>query len=203
MGGWYNSHKNFIESFLLGAVNQKAPNEYEVFSVGKVANVIAQRVVLCERLKPYWHDMNNEPPPLWYHYVHNSLDGRPDLWIDPKNSEILQIKAADLAPSGQFKSSKALHFPRIEFWRNDKLWNECLSMETFESMCKGARGVKKITSRELVMEDITTDRQRKLTAAQKRNLGLKAYEKQQKIEKVLLTVLYLLYYFLTEFVFIG
>ena len=89
-----------------------------------------------------------------------------------------------MAPSGQYHCSKALHFPRIDAWRNDKVWHECLGYADFESMCKGVRGVKKITSRELVLDDITKDRQRKLTAAQKRNLGIMAYGKKLQVDKV-------------------
>lgn len=109
-------------------------NQYEVYSVGKVDNRTRQRTTLNDALKEHWQDCIQEPPPSWYHYKVNNAEGRPDLWIEPNKSVILQIRATDLVPSSAFALVKSLHFPRVEMWRNDKLWNECLSLHDYMAM---------------------------------------------------------------------
>lgn len=134
IGGFYNRTRTFIKSFLLGVLKYNSENQYEVYSVGKVDNRTRQRTTLNDALKEHWQDCIQEPPPSWYHYKVNNAEGRPDLWIEPNKSVILQIRATDLVPSSAFALVKSLHFPRVEMWRNDKLWNECLSLHDYMAM---------------------------------------------------------------------
>lgn len=124
-----------MESFLLGVLKCNSPSDFEVYSVGKVSNIMRQRAVLGDSLREHWRQFSTEPPPLWYHYKDNA-EGRPDVWIEPKNSTILQIKAADLSPSSAYSLVKSLHFPRVQAWRNDKVWNECMTLDEYMGMCQ-------------------------------------------------------------------
>lgn len=182
IGGFYNRTRTFVESFLLGVLKYVSHQQYEVYSIAKVSNNTTHRIVLNNTLKPHWRLLNQEPPPLWYHYKQTNADGRPDVWIEPRNSIILQIKATDLNPSGAFYTTTALHFPRIQTWRNDKLWHECLSLEEYNQITQssGKSSIKKIVKRTVSLEDFTGDRvkKRKLTPAEKRNLGLQSYAKK-------------------------
>ncbi|XP_037936936.1 DNA ligase 4-like [Teleopsis dalmanni] len=185
IGGFYNRTRTFIESFLVGVLNFKGEDNYEVYSVGKVTNNTRQRIALNETLKPLWHKLTSDPPPMTYRYVHTNPEGRPDVWIEANKSIILQIKAADLAPSSAFFLSKSLHFPRTEAWRNDKVWNECMTLKEFLQMCQSKKGLKKINKRELQVEDFTTNRKRlKMTATEKRKIGIKSYEKIFNAEEI-------------------
>lgn len=183
MGAFFNRTRTFVESFLVGVLKYISMQQYEVYSIGKVSNNTQQRVVLNNTLKPHWHLASEEPPPIWYHYREKSAEGRPDAWIEPRNSVILQIKATDLNPSGAFALPMALHFPRIQAWRNDKLWHECLSLEEYTQLKQntGGRGaIKKIVRRPVSLEDFTGNaiKRTKMTAAAKRKLGLQSYEKK-------------------------
>ncbi|XP_037824188.1 DNA ligase 4 [Lucilia sericata] len=191
IGAFFNRTRTFVESFLVGVLKYVSLQQFEVYSIGKVSNNTTQRVVLNNTLKPHWHLATEEPPPLWYHYRETNAEGRPDAWIEPRNSVILQIKATDLNPSGAFALSMALHFPRIQAWRNDKLWHECLSLEEYNQLkqSSGRGAIKKIVKRTVSLEDFTGERvkRRKMTAAEKRNLGLQAYNKKfdpSNVEKV-------------------
>ncbi|KAH8271125.1 hypothetical protein KR018_000680 [Drosophila ironensis] len=186
IGGFYNRKRTFIDSFLLGVL-QPAPagssHRHEVFSMGCVANNTKQRAVLNNSLKAHWHDVGKEPPPLWYHYKASNRSGCPDVWIEPHNSIILQVKAADLAPNGAFYTRKSLHFPRTEMKRDDKSWSECLTLQEFNDLCAGPAAIKKLNKRQLRVEDVTTKRKRlRLTPSEKSRLGLAVYEKRWLLE---------------------
>ncbi|XP_061401399.1 DNA ligase 4-like, partial [Musca vetustissima] len=183
IGGFYNRSRTFVESFLVGVLKYISHQQFEVYSVGKVSNCTQQRVLLNNTLKSHWHLLSQEQPPIWYHYRHTSAEGRPDVWIEPRNSVILQIKATDLNPSGAFALNMCLHFPRIQMWRNDKAWHECLSLEEYQQLksnSNGGGGIKKIVKRNVSLEDFigNQSKRRKMTPAEKRKLGLLTYEKQ-------------------------
>uniref|UniRef100_A0A0A1XLZ5 DNA ligase 4 n=1 Tax=Zeugodacus cucurbitae TaxID=28588 RepID=A0A0A1XLZ5_ZEUCU len=185
IGGFYNRTRTFIQAFLLGVLKYTSDTQYEVYSIGKVDNRTRQRATLNDALKPHWQDCKRDPPPCWYHYKQNSAEGRPDVWIEPHKSVILQIRATDLAPSAAFALSKCLHFPRIEMWRNDKLWNECLSLHDYMAMIQGESGIKKIHKRQVELSDLTLpQKKRKLTAAERRKLGALSYERRFNADEV-------------------
>lgn len=143
IGGFYNRKRTFIESFLLGVLKPGGANgRDEVYSIGCVANNTRQRQVLNHELNPHWHFSDTEPPPLWYHYRPNEKDGRPDVWIQPEKSIILQVKAADLTPNGAYSTPKSLHFPRIQLMRDDKVWNECMTLNEYTELCQVRQTVK-------------------------------------------------------------
>uniref|UniRef100_A0A1A9W1G8 DNA ligase 4 n=1 Tax=Glossina brevipalpis TaxID=37001 RepID=A0A1A9W1G8_9MUSC len=191
IGGFYNRQRTFIESFLLGILKYTSHQEYEVWSVAKVNNNITQRATLNSLLKSRWHLVEEEPPPMWFHYEQRNSEGRPDVWIDPRESVILQIKATDLNPSPAFALKMTLHFPRIQAWRNDKLWHECLTLDEYQQIkqqnCMG-KSIRKIVKRPVSLEDLTADRvkRKKMTATQKRKLALLSYENKfdsKQVEK--------------------
>ncbi|XP_030379064.1 DNA ligase 4-like [Scaptodrosophila lebanonensis] len=187
IGGFYNRKRTFIESFLLGVLKPSTgpAGRNEVYSVGRVSNNTQQRSVLNDSLKRHWHDCKQEPPPIWYKYKAGDVNGSPDVWIDPCNSTILQVKATDLVPSAAFFTPKSLHFPRTQLVRHDKVWNECMTLQEYTQLSQGHVAVKKITKRSLRLEDFTAERKRqKLTPAQRAKLGLAAYEKRYDAEKL-------------------
>ena len=104
----------------------------------------------------------------------------------PRRSLIMQIRAADLTFSTSFVLAKCLHFPRIIRYRQDKDWRDCLTLQEFTDLYQGSvRGMKKIDRREVELSDLTTNRnKRKLTAAQKRNLGIMLYGKKFQLNEV-------------------
>lgn len=182
MGAFFNRTRTFVESFLVGVLKYISLQQFEVYSIGKVSNNTQQRVVLNNTLKPHWHVASEEPPPIWFKYKEKNAEGRPDAWIEPRNSLILQIKATDLNPSGAFALPMALHFPRIQTSRNDKLWHECLSLEDYNKIkqSSGSGAIKKIVKRTVSLEDFTGARikRKRMTASEKRKLAMEAYKQK-------------------------
>ncbi|KAH8387859.1 hypothetical protein KR093_009908, partial [Drosophila rubida] len=180
IGGFYNRKRTFIESFLLGVLKPAgAHGRDEVFSIGCVANNTRQRSVLHHELSAHWHVSSTEPPPLWYHYKPNEKEGSPDVWIQPQNSIVLQVKAADLTPNGAFYTAKSLHFPRTQLMRDDKVWNECMTLQEYTELCQGRGAIKKLNKRHVDLSDFTSERKRqKMTPSERSRLGLAVYEKR-------------------------
>ncbi|EDW00339.1 DNA ligase 4 [Drosophila grimshawi] len=184
IGGFYNRKRTFIESFLVGVLKPGGDTERdEVYSIGCVANNTRQRSVLHHELSPHWRNASTDPPPLWYHYKPNEKDGSPDVWIQPDKSIVLQVKAADLTPNGAYFTPKSLHFPRTQLMRDDKVWNECMTLQEYTELCQGRGGIKKLNKRQASLNDFTTERKRqKITPAERNRLGLAAYEKRYDVE---------------------
>lgn len=60
----------------------------------------------------------------------------PDVWIDPKNSMILEVKGTELFKTYIYRTKYTLRFPRITKIRSDKLWFDCCTLEEFDGLCQ-------------------------------------------------------------------
>ncbi|KAL8304679.1 hypothetical protein RB597_004234 [Gaeumannomyces tritici] len=56
---------------------------------------------------------------------------RPDVWIRPKDSVVISVKAASVASSDQFGMKMTLRFPRFRGLRSDRSWNSALDVDGF------------------------------------------------------------------------
>ena len=53
---------------------------------------------------------------------------RPDVWIDPAESCVLQVKAAQIVPSTRYRAGVTLRFPRVVRLRPDRSWRTCTTL---------------------------------------------------------------------------
>ncbi|CAH8461102.1 unnamed protein product, partial [Schistosoma turkestanicum] len=53
---------------------------------------------------------------------------RPDVWIAPRSSLVLQLHGAELIQSNSYSCGMTLRFPRVVAIRHDKSWRDSLSM---------------------------------------------------------------------------
>ncbi|XP_051915152.1 DNA ligase 4 [Hippocampus zosterae] len=72
---------------------------------------------------------------------------KPEVYIEPRNSVILQVKAAEIVASDVYKTNCTLRFPRIEKIRHDKEWHQCITLDELERLRGKASG--KLASRHL------------------------------------------------------
>lgn len=83
-----------------------------------------------------WHTWNANAAAR--HYVFAASARRvlmkPDVWILPEDSLIIQVKAAQIVPSDQFASNITLRFPRFQRIRDDKDHKTCLSEKELQSL---------------------------------------------------------------------
>ena len=88
------------------------------------------------KLAKYWKPFHKKSPPS------SILCGteKPEVYIEPQNSVIVQIKAAEIVPSDMYKTGSTLRFPRIEKIRDDKEWHECMTLGDLEQLRGKASG---------------------------------------------------------------
>ncbi|TEA21530.1 DNA ligase 4 [Colletotrichum sidae] len=85
-----------------------------------------------------WHTWNPKKPPTEF----IELAGgdrqyeKPDVWIRPKDSIVIEAKAASIGTSDQFALGVTVRFPRFRRLRTDKRWDEGLSVQDFYDLRK-------------------------------------------------------------------
>lgn len=119
-----------------------------------------------------WTDWDREHPPTEY-IVLGGGDRqyeRPDQWIKPCDSVVLEVKAASVAASDQFGTKFTLRFPRFKRLRDDKRWDQALSLEEFDSLKEQAETESK-------EKEFKVDHSRKLTKRLKKEVTIAGNDK--------------------------
>ncbi|XP_049941539.1 DNA ligase 4 isoform X1 [Schistocerca serialis cubense] len=141
IGGYYGDgrRRGIISHFLLAAAVSKDGAEPEEFhSLVRVGSgyTMAKLEELIQKMKPHWRKCSpGECPPgiIW-------TKEKPEVWIEPKNSYILQIKATEIVESSSFKVGYTLRFPRVEEIRYDKKWTDCITVSELTDLWQRASG---------------------------------------------------------------
>ncbi|PFX16725.1 DNA ligase 4 [Stylophora pistillata] len=94
---------------------------------------------LDQQLRPHWNAFDTKKPPE-HIILAPGFKEKPDVWIDPSKSKIVQIKASEIITSDKFKTGVTLRFPRLEAVRTDKMWYECLDLNELTRLKSVAQG---------------------------------------------------------------
>ena len=155
IGGYYGSGKRGgrLSSFLCGLrVDDKDASRgtkqqmfYSFFKVGGGFSG-ADYATMRHRTEGKWKKWDPKRPPN--DYIALATDGRkfleqPDEWILPSDSVVLEVKAASVAGTEQFKMGITLRFPRMKKIREDRNWENALSIPEFMKLKSEAEGQKK------------------------------------------------------------
>ncbi|XP_041473446.1 DNA ligase 4-like isoform X2 [Lytechinus variegatus] len=121
-----------------------------------------------QKLAKHWKKYDKENPPRWLQCTRE----KPELYVEPQNSFIVQIKATEINSSNVYKTGCTLRFPRLEKVRDDKDWHQCMTTEELENMRQQAEG--KLTGRYANVDDdeIVTSKRRKVTARVERPVAV-------------------------------
>jgi DNA ligase-4 len=146
IGGYYGSGRRggILSSFLCGLrVSQNhiqaGANPEKCFSFFKVGGGFKAEdyAEIRHRTEGKWIEWDPKNPPSEY----VELGGgearqfeRPDVWIRPKDSIVVSVKAASVGPSDQFARGFTLRFPRFRRLRLDRTWDSGLSLEEFQHL---------------------------------------------------------------------
>ncbi|XP_028034475.1 DNA ligase 4-like isoform X2 [Bombyx mandarina] len=111
-------------------------------SVSHVSNGLTheERAGLCAELELHWKRTADHPPPE--HLVFNEC--KPDFWIEPDHSAVLQIHATELVRTSKFGTPYTLQFPRVERLRHDKPVNDAMTIDEFKKLIKNHSPVIKL-----------------------------------------------------------
>ncbi|CAK7567134.1 MAG: DNA ligase (ATP) [Sporothrix epigloea] len=84
-----------------------------------------------------WTDWDSFNPPFEYIELaggeRTQLE-KPDVWIRPKDSFVVSVKAASISPSDSFAVKETLRFPRLRRLRLDRNWDSALNIDQFRDL---------------------------------------------------------------------
>ncbi|CAG9942036.1 unnamed protein product [Clonostachys rosea f. rosea IK726] len=146
IGAYYGSGKRggTLSSFLCGLRVTKnhiqaGANPEKCFSFFKVGGGFRAEdyAEIKHRTEGKWIPWDPKNPPTEYVELgggESKQYERPDLWIRPKDSLVISVKAASVGPSDQFAKGVTLRFPRFRRLRLDRSWDSALSLEEFQDL---------------------------------------------------------------------
>ncbi|XP_008853418.1 DNA ligase 4 [Nannospalax galili] len=172
-GYWGKGLRGGMMSHFLCAVAEKPPpgERPSVFhTLCRVGSGYTMKELydLGLKLAKHWKPFHKKSPPS------SILCGteKPEVYIEPCNSVIVQVKAAEVVPSEMYKTGSTLRFPRIEKIRDDKEWHECMTLGDLEQLRGRASG--KLASKHLLVgaDDEPREKRRKAAPRTKKIIGI-------------------------------
>ncbi|KAF2748706.1 DNA ligase 4 [Sporormia fimetaria CBS 119925] len=143
VGGYFGSgrrggaHSSFLCGLLVNKKAKEGDPEFEkCYSFFKVGGGFSREdyANIRGRTEGKWKDWDPKRPPpiieLGGHHE-NRQHERPDQWIRPSDSVVLECKAASVEGSDKFRMRITLRFPRFKQLRTDKRWTDALSITEF------------------------------------------------------------------------
>ncbi|KAM8975377.1 DNA ligase 4 [Pelodytes ibericus] len=170
-GYWGKGSRGGMMSHFLCAVAETPPagEKPSVFhSICRVGSGYTMKELydLGLKLAPHWKPYRKRDPPV------SILCGteKPEVYINPCNSVIVQIKAAEIVASDMYKTECTLRFPRIEKIRDDKEWFECMTLDDLEQFRDKASG--KLASKHLDIDEQPQEKKRKTAPKLRKIIGV-------------------------------
>ncbi|XP_066493661.1 DNA ligase 4 [Tiliqua scincoides] len=171
-GYWGKGLRGGMMSHFLCAVAETPPcgEKPSVFhSICRVGSGYTMKELydLGLKLANYWKPYRKRDPPC------NILCGteKPEVYIEPCNSVIVQIKAAEIVSSDMYRTDCTLRFPRIEKIRDDKEWHECMTLDLLEQLRGKASG--KLATKHLDIDHGgPQEKKRKIVPKVKKRIGV-------------------------------
>ncbi|XP_049919490.1 DNA ligase 4 isoform X2 [Epinephelus moara] len=183
-GYWGKGRRGGMMSHFLCAVAE-APKPGEKPSVFHTLCRIGSGYTMKElydlglKLAKHWKVYRKNDPPA------SILCGteKPEAYIEPCNSVIIQVRAAEIVSSDMYKTNCTLRFPRIEKIRDDKEWHQCMTLAELDQFRSKASG--KLASRHLRIDgDEPQKKKRKLPVKPKKVVGIIDHFKPQDLSGV-------------------
>ena len=184
IGGYYGSGKRGqgnLSSFLCGlrvdqAQIDQGQNPQRCFSFFKVGGgfTAADYAEVRHRTDGKWKDWDKNNPPTDLIAIGGGerlQHERPDVWILPEDSFVVEVKAASVHTTDQFAYGKTLRFPRFKRIRSDKTWQQALSMLEFGALRKDVEEERK--EKQFKVESA---RKQRSTRRKKRSLDIQGQE---------------------------
>lgn len=121
-----------------------------------------------------WIDWDVKHPPTEYIDLGGPATAareRPDVWIKPEDSLVLEVKAANVTASDDYGAGLTLRFPRFTRLRRDKDWETALSLDELLDLRNKADKEKK----EKAMKVDDEKHKKRKTAPRKKPLTVAGY----------------------------
>ena len=165
---WYNNITHFLMGLMIktednsrartGSIDEAEANEvkFEPFcKVGSGLN-LNELEILRTKLKNQWVAVSKEDVktkkislPSYLNFKNFSSKDFPDAVLkSPKQSIILQIRSAEIINAKFMGFPYTLRFPRVEKIRDDKCWNDCLTVSELKDLVEHRNQNLKIKKRD-------------------------------------------------------
>ncbi|XP_076808951.1 DNA ligase 4-like isoform X1 [Clavelina lepadiformis] len=178
IGGSFGSGRrgNFLSTFLLGVAvkdsNNKPPDGAIVFkSLCRVGSGYTDKQLLeiIDKLKPNMKVFNKKKIPDWMKVTKE----KPDVYIHPKDSLVVQIRASEIIPSTSYAAGCTLRFPRLVAVRNDKDFVDALDTSQLEDLKNIADGKLAARHADLPSEGSPPEKKRKVKTEAPSTISIK------------------------------
>ena len=182
IGGYYGSGKRGggLSSYMCGLrvdENQirQGANPMKFYSFFKVGGgfTAADYAAIRHTTDGKWKKWDPKHPPSEYiELAGGQLQyERPDEWILPSDSVVVEVKAASVSATDQFKMGFTLRFPRFKKLRTDRQWDNAISISDFINLKNKVE--KESKEKQFKVED---HRKKRLRATRKRPLTVAGSE---------------------------
>ena len=187
IGGYYGSgHRGGrLSSFLCGLrVDESHVREgadamkfYSFFKVGG-GFTFTNYAAIRHKTDGKWKKWDPKNPPTQYIELAGGPQQfeRPDEWIVPSDSLVIEVKATSVPATDSFKMGYTLRFPRFKKIRTDREWHNALSISDFVSLKNNVENEGR--EKQFRVDDNRRKRQR---VGRKKPLTIAGNEIEQKI----------------------
>lgn len=132
VGGYFGVGRraNNVSHFMVGVRGPEHTSERpQFYSFAKVGSGYSDTELrqLQDRLQAHWCIYNTSRPPP-HLVLADPFRERPDVYLDPRNSVVLEVKAAQVVTTEKFRTGYTMRFPRVERIRFDKGWEDGMDM---------------------------------------------------------------------------
>ncbi|CAF3281633.1 unnamed protein product, partial [Rotaria sp. Silwood2] len=102
-------------------------HDYLYYTFCKIGSGYTHKELLDfnNRFANKWKPWTKKTAPSYILCTHE----KPDVCIEPSDSCIVQVKATEFMASDKYKCGFTLRFPRLEKFREDKAWYECVTYQ--------------------------------------------------------------------------
>lgn len=147
IGGFYGTGRRRsgnVSTFLLGVLAHSldehgaaeavkpgatCPKVYSFAKVGTGYN-LEELDQMRQELDPYWKPWDDDNIPDHLNgWKPQKNDLKPDVWIDPRHSKILEVYGFELTFTTLYQTGLTIRFPRCKAIRNDKEWYQCMDLQ--------------------------------------------------------------------------
>jgi DNA ligase-4 len=147
IGGYYGSgHRaGIVSHFLCGVATppdnpRDRPSVFHTFCKVGSGYTMSELRTLNQKLHGQWRPYDPKNPPPSIVVAQGGGSEKPNVWIEPTKSKIVQIRAAEIISSDKYKCGCTLRFPRLEKFRDDKEWYDCMTTDELEHLRQMASG---------------------------------------------------------------
>lgn len=153
VGGYFGvgSRGGLVSHFLVALAEPHSGGEEprRFFSLARVGSgyTMTELYELCVKMKDHWQTFKKKSPPPWLALAAE----KPDLFIEPSKSFIVQVKATEITDSDKYGAGCTLRFPRIEKIRYDKAWSQCMTTAELQELRNATES--KLVSRHVHLDD--------------------------------------------------